>query len=221
MKLIMPKKEVLVKTNIEDVLEFYYKPLFSYIYRKRLKMCVKLLEGHQFDKVLDAGYGTGLFFFTLNQISKELCGIDEHKKHKEVMKKYKQYGLNLKLVSGNISSKLPYKDNTFDCIVTISTLEHIRDLNKVMGEFDRILKKGGYLIAGFPVKNKITDTFFRMISPFWKEKVDIVNEFHVSSHKDIINSVGKRFEIIQTIKFPAFLPLDFSSYICLKAQKTS
>jgi len=220
MKLIIPKKEALVKTNIEDVLEFYYKPVFSYIYRKRLKMCAKLLDGHKFNKLLDAGYGTGIFFFTLKQVSKELYGIDEHKKNKEVMKRCKENGLNLKLISGNISSKLPYKNDTFDCIVTISMLEHIKDLDKVMNEFYRILKKDGYLIACFPVKNKITDTFFRMIAPFWKEKVDIVNEFHISSHKDIIRAVKKKFEILKLSKFPLFLPLDISSYVCLKAKKS-
>ncbi len=220
MKLIIPKKEMLVKTNIEDVLEFYFKPIFNYVYRKRLKMCTKLLDGHKFNKILDAGYGTGIFFFTLNQISKGLYGIDEHEKHEEVMKKYRKYGLNLKLVSGDVSSKLPYKNNAFDCVVTISTLEHIKDLDKVMNEFYRVLEKGGCLVAGFPVKNKITAAFLKMITPFWKEKVDIVNNFHVSSHKDIILAVKKRFKIVKVLRFPFFMPLDFSSYICLKAKKT-
>jgi len=219
MKLVIPKKESLIKTNIEDSLEFYYKPFFSYIYRKKLKMCADLLGNLKFKRVLDAGYGTGIFFFTLNKISKEIYGIDEHDKHEAVMEKIGKSGIDLKLKKGDISKPLPYKDKTFDCIVTISALEHIKDLDKLIDEFDRVLKKDGYLIAGFPVKNKITDSFFKLIEPFWEEKIDIVNGFHVSSHKDIIKAIGKRFKIQKIKKLPFFLPIDISSYISIKAKK--
>lgn len=218
MKLIIPPQEVLIKTNIEDALEFYYKPIFSYVFRKRLKMCVSLLNGHKFDKVLDVGYGTGIFFFTLNQISKELYGIDEHKKNEELAKRYKEQGINLKLASGDIST-LPYKNEIFDCVVTISTLEHIKDLDKVIQEFCRVLKNDGYLFAGFPVKNKITDTFFKIMTLFIGEKVDILNDQHVSSHRKILDAIRKKFRIIQIMKFPSFFPLDYSSYMFLKAKK--
>lgn len=218
MKLVIPKKEMLIKTSIEDALEFYYKPIFSYVFRKRLKMCIKLLNGYKFDRMLDAGYGAGIFFFSLNKICKEMYGIDEHKKHKEIREKYKKYGLNLKLASGDIAN-LPYENEFFDGLVSISTLEHIKGLDIVISEFHRVLKKDNYLFAGFPVKNKITDTFYKIMTPFLKEKKDILNDIHVSSHKDIIKAIEKKFKIIKIIKLPTFLPRDISSYVCLKAKK--
>lgn len=220
MELVIPKKETLIKTSVEDGLEFYYKPVFSYIFRKRLRMCIKLLEGHKFDKILDAGYGAGIFFFTLNQVSKELYGIDEHKKNKELTEGYKKCGLNLKLASGDIST-LPYEDETFDGVITISTLEHIKNLNPIIKEMHRVLQENGYLFIGFPVKNKITDTFFRIMNPFIGKKVDVLNDFHVSSHTDIIKAVEKQFKIIKVIRFPIFLPRNMAFYIFLKARKSA
>lgn len=221
MKLVIPKKEMLIETSIEDAIDFYYRPFFSYVFKKRLKMCIKLLAGHNFNKILDAGYGTGIFFFTLNKISKEIYGIDEHKKHKEIMEKYKKYGLNLKLTAGDILN-LPYENESFDGLLCISTLEHIKDLNPVINEFHRVLEKDGYLFLGFPVKNKITDKFYKIMEPFYQGKIDIhdiLNDIHVSSHRQIIRAVEKKFKIIKIIKLPTFLPLDFSSYVCLKAKK--
>lgn len=53
-------------------------------------------------------------------------------------------------VSGNLEN-LPFKNNSFDLIISIVTLEHVENPEKVLKEFYRTLKKGGkiFLIVPF------------------------------------------------------------------------
>jgi SAM-dependent methyltransferase len=45
---------------------------------------------------------------------------------------------------------LPYEDNTFDYIVSVETIEHIENPNKLINNFHRILVPGGELILTTP-----------------------------------------------------------------------
>ena len=42
---------------------------------------------------------------------------------------------------------MPYKDKVFDVVVSIETIEHIRDQEQYLGECRRVLKEGGYFVC--------------------------------------------------------------------------
>jgi SAM-dependent methyltransferase len=44
-------------------------------------------------------------------------------------------------------SEIPEPNDTFDCIICIAVLEHVRDPTRVVSEFFRVTKPGGYVIA--------------------------------------------------------------------------
>ncbi len=46
--------------------------------------------------------------------------------------------------------KLPYDNNFFDLIIANQVLEHLYEIDNVLEELKRILKKGGHLVAGIP-----------------------------------------------------------------------
>ncbi len=46
--------------------------------------------------------------------------------------------------------KLPFDDECFDCITAVAILEHIKDIKKILQEFNRILRNGGTLIITTP-----------------------------------------------------------------------
>lgn len=48
------------------------------------------------------------------------------------------------------ATALDFGDNTFDAIVSFETIEHIKDYNKVITEFKRVLKSGGILLLSTP-----------------------------------------------------------------------
>ena len=49
---------------------------------------------------------------------------------------------------------IPYKDNTFDVLICIDVLEHIKDHEKAISELYRVLREGGLLLIHVPNKNQ-------------------------------------------------------------------
>lgn len=49
------------------------------------------------------------------------------------------------------SAPLPFPDETFDVIISIDSINHLRERNKVFKEFSRVLKPGGQLLYTDPI----------------------------------------------------------------------
>jgi ubiquinone/menaquinone biosynthesis C-methylase UbiE len=212
-KLIFPSKSNVFKTNDEDPIDFYYYPVIGWIYRKRLANTLALVSSGR-EKLLDIGYGSGLLFPSLLNAALICYGLENHGQEEKVydfLAKEKIAKEKVVLKDGSILA-IPFTDGFFDTIVSVSTLEHIPDLDKAMSEMSRTLKNGGEMILSFPVRNPITDAFYRLFgyNP---------RQIHPSSHRDIIAAAKKYFTVEKILKFPAFFPLDFSGYCSIKCSK--
>lgn len=99
-------------------------------------------------KILDAGCGTGLFAKKLKAYG-EVYGIDMSEEALEFAKKR---GIKVKKAS---ITRLPFADNTFDLVVSLDVLCHrsIKDDDKAIKEFKRVLKPKGYLVLKLPAFN--------------------------------------------------------------------
>jgi len=214
MKLILPNKKIMNNTGDdleEDPLSFYYTPILSYVYRKRLKIALSFLTKKE--KVLEVGYGSGIFFPTLNQFYKELHGLDIHKKNKEVTNSLEKMNIKAKLISANLLN-MPYRDQTFDTLVSMSTFEHIKEIDQAIKESARVLKPNGEIIVGVPARNSLTNTFFDLVGEH--EPVHIM---HPTTQFDLLRTIKKYFKVIKIKKFPEFLPLSLCFYVCIKGIK--
>jgi SAM-dependent methyltransferase len=49
-----------------------------------------------------------------------------------------------------VGESLPFEDNTFDAVVSLAVLEHVRDPFRCAKELTRVLKPGGTLLADVP-----------------------------------------------------------------------
>lgn len=92
-------------------------------------------------KILDVGCGYGVF---LEKFVKNGFGIDGNYNHVNVCKKR---GLN---VIHGYAEKIPFKDNEFDCVILMQTLEHSLKPDEVFKEIFRVLKPGGLFICTTP-----------------------------------------------------------------------
>lgn len=87
--------------------------------------------------------------------------------------------LDVEIRSGNMDTRLPYDDETFNYVVCVEGLEHIENPANAIHEFARVMKGGGRLIISVPNILNIEERFKWLLSgytshfkPVSREKID-------------------------------------------------
>ena len=147
------------------------------------------------DKFLDAGAGFGRHAFEAARQGATVFALDYAAE--EVLTTRNTFGAMLEAkqitekVYGGVlrgdATKLPFEDNTFDCVVTSEVLEHIQDDVNVISELHRVLKPGGSLGVTVP--------------SWWPEKINwmLSDEYHAPK------SVGGHVRIYSATELKAKL----------------
>jgi SAM-dependent methyltransferase len=215
MALYLPARAVIPKTDADDPIDYYYKPITGPVYRTRLEMGIKLLGNHQYDSLLEIGYGSGLLLPELAKHARRLTGIDLHTKSAEVYKMLEHEKVQAALHSGSLF-ETPFPDGSFDALLCLSVLEHLTELDKALREFARITKPGATIVLGFPVRNIVTDNFFRLVG--YDPRA-----LHPSGHRDIERAILRQPDMMLDRKsiFPGFLPTDMALYYACRCHRTS
>ncbi len=163
---ILRKKRLKFKNNKE--LERYYEDKYkkrgysggfkihginiSNIYHKaRQGSAFRYLNPKKDEIILDAGCGNGKLSLEIAKKCKKIYGVDiSRNAFAKIIKKAPK---NLILKKMNIEN-LKFKRNFFDKIVCVETLEHVLNPKKVLKEFSRVIKRGGFLVLSYPTINK-------------------------------------------------------------------
>ena len=211
MGIYLPAKDNLRRTYDDDPVFYHFNPLIGWVYRKRLENTVALLGDVKYDKLLEIGYGSGLLLPELKRHTKNLYGVDMEGAIPDVQQMLDFEEVEAELIHGDIL-ELPYETDFFDAVVSVSVLEHIKDIDKAVSEIKRVLKPGGTAVLSFPTKNKITNSFFRLVG--YDPSV-----LHPSSHRVIEEGVSKHFTIEKKLLFPPIGLSDFALYVSLKCLK--
>lgn len=178
MKITLPCKQELDEISVTDPAHLYYLPIVGRLYVRRVEMCLDLCRGGE--RVLEVGFGSGITFPSLNLIYKEIHGVDLDSSIDKISLYYRHKGLNVSLKNGNVLF-LPYPDESFDTILLVSILEHLKagELEKCFNELLRVLKPNGQVVFGTPIDRPLMTFFFRVLG------YDI-KKYHYSNHNDII-----------------------------------
>lgn len=121
----------------------YLKKIALEAKRKREKAVLSLLETNPKANYLDCGCGDGKFTLemakrigasNINGIEVVSAGVKTAQKH------------GVKMVEGDLNSRLPFTDRCFDVITAVQVVEHLCDLDVFVSEIKRILKPAGYLV---------------------------------------------------------------------------
>ncbi len=197
-------KEKLIKTNRIDHADWNYNLLLRYIQRRRFKLALKLIGKNKYDSILEIGYGSGIFMPTLANIAINLNGIDIHDHPDEIKEVLSGEGIKANLVSGSVS-EMPFNDNSFDLIVSISTFEFIDDKRSACKEIVRVLRKDGIFIMITPGDSKILDFGLKLLT---RESAKTDYGEKRTEVKPLLNEY---FDILQIKSFPfifgSFLPV--------------
>ena len=184
--------------------EFYLKSVeYNYRYEEEFCFIKKYFpnvkpENLRGKTVLDLGCFTGgrLIRWVEKFNFKEGYGIDINPIFKTAGNEYliKQkpaLSKKIKFHTG-VGEKLPFDDNSIDFIFSFDVLEHVQNVDKVISECKRVLKKDGLLLAVFPQFFQPLESHLGFVSKtpaihwFFKGK-DITKVYY-----DIIKKRGKK-----------------------------
>ncbi|WP_300367238.1 class I SAM-dependent methyltransferase [Brachyspira sp.] len=65
---------------------------------------------------------------------------------------------NVPCIEADVTN-LPFENNFFDLIISSHVIEHIEDENKILSEFNRVLKDDGLIFLSFPYSPQYKKTF--------------------------------------------------------------
>lgn len=195
----------MTQTNVGDPVLYHYYPVTGIVYRRRLRNTLSLMQPFRFRELLEIGYGSGIFLPTLSKIADHVTALDLHTEATAVRKMLDWYQIqNVSLQSGDIMH-MPFPDHQFDGCVIVSTLEDIKESGRAVDEIKRVVTKNGNIFISFPVKNIITDSFFKLVG---EDPEDI----HPSDHRYILDFLKKNFEIRRILLYPRYFPFDLALY---------
>ena len=115
--------------------------------KARKQSAIKLLNHKKRDIILDVGCGRGDVSLKIAKKAEKVYAIDIAKSGFEKIKKNSPKNLIFKKM--NIEN-LGFKDETFDKLVCVETLEHVLHPEKAIGEMKRVLKKQGIIVLSYP-----------------------------------------------------------------------
>jgi len=209
--MILPPKNLIPYINEEDPKKYYFLPITGYFYKKRLKNTLFLLGQKKYEKLLEIAFGSGILLPELSLHTKKLYGLETHEHINKVENMLTKLDIGAELTKGSLMS-MPYPDNSFDCIVAVSVMEHIRDLDTAFSEIKRVLAESGTAIISFPTRNLAMRAFFSLAG--YKTE-----EIHPSTHRDIIKAAKKYFVIEDILPLPKYAPLDYALYCSIRCRK--
>jgi ubiquinone/menaquinone biosynthesis C-methylase UbiE len=121
-----------------------------------------LLPAHS-RRLLEIGYGSGVFMPELSRHTDELHGTDIHPYADAVGRSLRSQGVTATLVQAS-TSELPYDDGSFDCVVAISCLEFVDSIEDACAEIRRVLTPCGVAVVITPGTSVVLDLGLQLMT---------------------------------------------------------
>lgn len=155
-------REALVRTNPLDQADWNFRPGLGWVQRLRLRAVAAAVRGRR-GRLLEVGYGSGVFLPELARHCDALHAADVHRAGAPVARVLAALGVDAALVTAPAAA-LPYPDRTFDTVVTVSTLEFVPDVGAAVRELLRVTRPGGRLVVVTPGESRVLDAGLRLLT---------------------------------------------------------
>jgi ubiquinone/menaquinone biosynthesis C-methylase UbiE len=209
MSLSLLPREYLVKTGDVDHAAWNYDGVLGFVSRQRFRLVRSLLAPTPVAKLLEVGYGSGVFMPELAKFAGELVGADIHDHTADVTAALARAGVTARLVTAPAET-LPFADETFDAV---STFEFVTDARRAIRELARVLKPDGRIIVVTPGQSPLLDVALRLFTGESAEK-----DFG-DRRKLVVPTLTTELRHDRSVYFPA--PLPFPVYRALRLAKRS
>lgn len=162
----------------------------------RRALIKQLLKGSKPKKILDVGCGTGETMNFLQELYPiaQIYGVDTSQKALQYAK-----SRGHSLVELASASKLPYKADTFDIILILDVIEHIKKDAEAVKELKRVLKRGGKLVITAPAMKLIWSDF--------DDKQGHVKRYTRTEFRQLAKVSGMKINFISYFNFFLAIPI--------------
>ena len=194
-----PDGDYMKNEELVRMFNLYFRLMLSRLrMHKDLKKC----------RVLSLGSGTGRLEFELAPHVKEVIGIDISNVAVKLAKKQNRFS-NVDFLCAP-ATNLPFENEQFEAIVSLATIHHVKNKEKLYQEISRVLKKNGLFYAIEPsswgILHKIGETVFKKTyDQFHSPDEFRINPFELK--KNLLSYGFTNFEIDYCDFF--FVPLVF------------
>ena len=157
----------------------------SYLHDTLFGMCFEFVKSNEL--LLDLGIGTGLASIHFSEIGLKIYGIDNSK---EMLKycKAKSFTHELKLHNFLIG-QIPYPDHYFDHVICCGLFHFFNDLESVIKDVSRVLKKNGifaFTVASNNHKKKYIKVETRWSIPIYKHSLGYINSLSSNNRMQVL-----------------------------------
>jgi ubiquinone/menaquinone biosynthesis C-methylase UbiE len=121
------------------------------------------------ERVLDLGCGAGEHDYHLAQDGFSVHGLDFSRRALEVAnQRFEGDELSASYLLASMYDPLPYRDSSFDGLVSLRALHHgrIEDIRRLISEIERILRPRGYIFVTVRKETRVKNRLpFKTIAP--------------------------------------------------------
>jgi ubiquinone/menaquinone biosynthesis C-methylase UbiE len=125
--------------------QWFETPIGRLIRRYEGELILEMLKPGRGECILDVGCGTGIFTQDVISAGSHVVGLDfSLPMLRRAGRKFK--GCPFNMIQGNMRD-LPFGDNRFDKVVSITAIEFIEDGRSAVNELFRVTKSGGTIVV--------------------------------------------------------------------------
>ncbi len=201
----LPPRGHLEPTGEVDAIKLYDRFGVGWVLRRRLRWLASLLGAGPIDRVLEVGYGSGVFQYQLAVRGRLSVGLDVHPHGARVTRLLAAHGVGSRLLCGD-AARLPFADASFDRVVIASVLEFVPDPGRCLRECRRVLAAGGRLLLLTPRQLWWADRLWDALSGWSAE-----SDFH-SGRDRVQRAIARELAAARRLARPAWLPRFLAPY---------
>jgi len=170
---------------------WFETPVGVLVKQYELSLLLELLNPLPGEKILDAGCGTGVFTIDVMNFGPMITGIDisEPMLRKAAEKIRKINAPSASLFTGLCADMcaLPFADNSFDKVLSMTAIEFVTDAKKAVAELDRVTRQGGTIVL----------TTLNSLSPWAEKRRQAAEDGHDLFQKIIFRSPDEMRSLVQ------------------------
>jgi len=202
-------QDALIKTGPVDHADWNYKPILGWIQRQRFRLALSLLPKNRSGRLLEVGYGSGVFLPELSHRCEELYGIDIHNRNKEITEELAKRHISAQLRVATAEA-LPFDAGYFDYAVAVSSLEFVPSVPAACREIARVLKSDGSLIVITPGHSPVVDFGLKVLTG------ESAKKDYGEKRESLMDVVEDHFEVAEKHVFPPVVGLGVCLYTALR-----